>query len=118
MDAKSLVGLAQYWWCGSHPEEGGLSAFPSSERPERACASRLEAAMPVTGPVLGPALSRRAGLRTTPGSHCDGRNSSFVGQHMLGEIPGRGHPAPPQLLAAQTLPSTIRDVVDTGQDHS
>lgn len=24
------------------------------------------------------------------------------------------HPAPPQLLAAQTLPSTVRDVVDTG----
>lgn len=62
MDAKSLVVLVQYWWCGSHPAQDRLSAVPSSELLEGVCASWLEAAMPVTGTILGLAVPRRAGL--------------------------------------------------------
>lgn len=70
--------------------------------------------MPVTGPVPGLAVPRRAGLRTiamgkTAAAWASARSEKFV---------AGDHPAPPQLLAAQTLPSTIRDVVDTGQDRS
>lgn len=110
MDAESPVGLAQYWWRGSHPEQDGLSAVPSRELPDPACASRLEAAVPVTGPVPG-CEPRQAAIVT-------GKTAASWASTCLEKFLAGDHPAPPQLLAAQTLPSTIRDVVDTGRDRS
>lgn len=114
---QSLVELAPYRWCGSHPEQDelpdqdGLSAVASSALP--GWTSQLGAAMLVKDPLLCWYCPTGQGCQPSPW-----QNSSFMSQQRLGEVPGEDHPAPPQFSAAQLLPSTIRDTADTGQEHS